>query len=160
MAGVESDPLAGRRRALLPRAALLLVAAAQAEIAAWGLVGPRSFYHGYPGAGHHWVAALGPYNEHLVRDFAGCELGLAVMLTAAAVWFERRLVVAAATAFLAAELPHFAYHLTTTNHLSGGDNAATLTGFVVELALVSAAALRAVQHRPPGGSLSGIPQAP
>jgi hypothetical protein len=55
------------RTALLPRAGLVLVAAAQAEVGIWGLVAPRSFFGNVPGAGHHWVAALGTYNEHLVR---------------------------------------------------------------------------------------------
>ena len=75
---------------------------------------PHSFYASYPGAGHHWVASMGPYDEHLVRDFAAMELGFAVLLACAAIWFERRLVLVAGAAFFAATLPHFAYHLTTT----------------------------------------------
>ena len=66
--------------------------AAQAEIAVWGLIGPRSFFNSFPGAGHRWVVELGTYNEHLVRDYAASELGFAVLLVAAAIYFERRLV--------------------------------------------------------------------
>ncbi len=123
------------------RAGLALVAAAQAEIAVWGLVDPRSFFGSYPGAGHHWVSALGPYNQHLVRDFAAAELGFAVLLAAAAIWFERRLVLVAAAAFLSATIPHFIYHLTTTSSFSTADNVASLGGFVLEMVLVAFAAL-------------------
>src|SRR5205085_1228019 len=96
----------GGRRELGARLGLALVALAQAEIGVWGLLAPHSFYASYPGAGRHWVSALGPYDEHLVRDFAGTELGFAVLLACAAVWFERRLVLVAGAAFLAATLPH------------------------------------------------------
>jgi len=52
---------------VLIRAGLVLVAAAQAEVGIWGLVSPRGFFTGFPGGGHHWVAAIGTYNEHLIR---------------------------------------------------------------------------------------------
>ncbi len=127
------------RRRLTARAALALVAVVQAEIALWGLIAPRSFFTGYPGGGHHWVVSLGPYNQHLVRDYAAAELGFAVLLLACVVWFERRLVLVAGAAFLAATVPHFAYHLTTTSHLGAVDNIGSLGGFVIELALVTGA---------------------
>jgi len=128
---------------MLARGALLLAAAAQAEIGIWGLIAPHSFFATYPGLGHHWVSALGAYNEHLLRDYAAAELGFAVLLVAAAIWFERRLVLVAAVAFLAATLPHLAYHLTTTGNFSSADNLGSLGGFVIELVLVSGAALLA-----------------
>lgn len=131
------------------RAALALVGAAQAEIGLWGIIAPHSFYRDFPGAGHHWVAVLGPYNEHLVRDYAAAELGFAVLLIAGAVWFGRTLVLVAATAFLAATLPHFAYHLTTTGSLSTADNVGSLGSFAVEIVIVVAAAAAAVANRQP-----------
>jgi hypothetical protein len=82
---------------------------------------------------------MGPYDQHLVRDYAAMELGFAVLLVCAVLWFERRLMLAAGAAFMAATLPHFAYHLTTTGMLSTADNVASLGGFVIELALVAAA---------------------
>jgi hypothetical protein len=123
-------------RNLPARAGLALVGAAQAEIGIWGLISPRSLFDRYPGAGHHWISALGPYNEHLVRDFAAAELGFAVLMLAAAAWFGPRLVLAAGVAFLAATIPHFIYHLTTTSSFSTADNVLSLGGFVLELALV------------------------
>jgi hypothetical protein len=129
------------------RIGLLLVAAAQAEVALWGLLAPRSFFDDFPGAGRHWVSALGPYNEHLLRDYAAAELGLAVLLLGAAVWFERRLVLLAGVAFLTGTLPHFAYHLTTTGSFSTLDNVGSLGAFVLELALVAAAIVTVIRQR-------------
>lgn len=127
------------RSVLAARAGLVLVGLAQAEVAVWGLVAPDSFFRSFPGAGHRWVAALGPYNEHLLRDYAATELGLGVLMIGAAVWFSRRVVLLAGAAFLAATVPHFAYHLTTTGSFSAGDDVASLGAFVVEVALVVAA---------------------
>jgi hypothetical protein len=129
------------RRSALPRLGLVLVGAAQVEIGIWGTIAPRSLFDHYPGFGHHWIAMLGTYNEHLLRDYAGAELGFAVLLVAAAIWFERRIVLIAGTAFLAATLPHFAYHLTTTETFKTADNLASLGGFVVEIVVVALAML-------------------
>lgn len=121
------------------RLGLALVAAAQAEIGVWGLASPRGFFDNFPGGGRHWVSALGTYNEHLVRDYAATELGFALLLVAAAIWFERRVVLVAGAAFLAATLPHFVYHLTTTDRFSASDNAASLGAFAIEIVLTIAA---------------------
>ena len=139
------------RSAVLARAALLLVALAQADVGVWGLASPHGFFKGFPGLGRHWVVTLGTYNEHLVRDYAAAELGLAVLLAGAAIFFARQLVLVAGAALLAATLPHFAYHLTTTDSLSTGDNAASLGGFVLEMVLVVVAMLvswRLSERRP------------
>ena len=130
------------------RLALVLIAAAQAAIGLWGLVAPHSFYNDFPGLGHHWVAPLGPYNEHLVRDHAASELGFAALLVATAIWWERRLVLVAGTAFLVATVPHFAYHLTTTDSLSTADNGVSLGLFALEILVVGGAMLSVLSTRP------------
>ncbi len=117
------------------RAGLVLLALPNAVIAAWGLTSPRSFYDSFPGAGRHWVSALPPYNEHLLRDFAAASLAIVVFLVGAAIVLERRTIQIALIAFLAYSVPHFAYHLTTTEHYSSSDNAGSLGGFVVTILL-------------------------
>jgi hypothetical protein len=57
-----------------------------------------------------------PYSEHLFRDFGGATLGLAVVLIAAAVRFDRFLTVVALLAYLAFAVPHLFFHL---GHLEG-----------------------------------------
>ena len=135
----------------LSRALLGLVAAAQAELGVWGEIAPRSFYDKFPGFGRHWVSAIGPYDEHLIRDYASAEVGLAVLLVCAAIWFTRQVVLIAGAAFLAGTLPHFIFHLTTTDKLPSVDNALSLGGFVVEMALVAVAMAVVIreQRRPP-----------
>jgi uncharacterized membrane protein len=85
------------------------------------------------------VSGIGTYNEHLIRDYAASELGLAFLVVAMALWFERRLVLVGGAAFLLATIPHFIYHLTTTGSLSTADNAASLGSFALELVIVAIA---------------------
>jgi hypothetical protein len=146
MSAVGVDRAAGAsRRVLAARALLALVAVGNGEVGIWGIAAPRSFYDSYPGFGRHWVSVLGPYNEHLVRDFTAADLGLAVLLAIAAWWWGRRLVLAAGAAFLAATVPHFAYHLTTTESLRTVDNALSLGAFALEIAVVTVAMVVATQ---------------
>jgi hypothetical protein len=119
------------------RGGLALLAITPAIIGVWGLAAPRSFFDTFPGAGHHWVSALPPYNEHLLRDYASANLGFLVLLGFAAVVLERRLVQGALVAYAAAGIPHLAYHLTTTSSYATGDNVVSL----VSLALLVVAPL-------------------
>jgi hypothetical protein len=140
------------------RAGLVLLALPSAMIAGWALIAPRGFYDSFPGAGRHWVSALPPYNEHLLRDFAAASLAITVFLVGAAIVLERRTIQIALIAFLAYSIPHFAYHLTTTDHYSTGDNVASLGGFAIELILAVALLfltremVRASEAQPPGAS--------
>ncbi|MGJ6962988.1 hypothetical protein ACSDR0_13860 [Streptosporangium sp. G11] len=65
-------------------AGVLAVAAAYQGV--WAAVFPRSFYNDFPAPGLHWVAALGPYNEHLAVDVGALNLALLVL----SVWALRR----------------------------------------------------------------------
>lgn len=58
-------------------AGVLAVAAAYQGV--WAAAFPLSFYRDFPGPGLHWVAALGPYNEHLARDVGALNLALLVL---------------------------------------------------------------------------------
>jgi hypothetical protein len=121
----------------LIRAGLVLLAIPSIVIAAWSLISPHGFYDNFPGAGRHWVSALPPYNEHLLRDFGAASLTIALVLLGAALFMERRLVQVAVVAFFLGTLPHFIYHLTTTDHYSTSDNIWSLGGFIVELAIAA-----------------------
>jgi 4-carboxymuconolactone decarboxylase len=80
-------------------------------IAAWATLAPQSFFDDFPGAGRQWVSALGPYNEHLIRDFGALNLGLGVLLLFAATTLDRRLAQGALIALALYSLPHLGYHL-------------------------------------------------
>ena len=117
------------------RFALIYLAVTIGWLAVWILVAPKGFYDNFPGGSAHWVSALPPYNEHLERDFGAAALGLAVLAALAAIWMERRVIQAAAITLLIAGLPHLAYHLTTTEHYSTGDNVASLIGLALDVLL-------------------------
>jgi hypothetical protein len=141
------------RHSGLIRAVLIYLAVTIGLLAAWILIAPKSFYDNFPTSATHWVSALPPYNEHLLRDFGSVSIGLAVLAALAAFWMEKRIIQAAAIASVAAGVPHLGYHLTTTESLSTANNVASLTGLVlyvvVPLALLYLVGDRVQRRVPP-----------
>ena len=114
---------------------LLLLAATTLNGSLWALPFPRSFYEDFPLSGRDWVSTLGPYDEHLVRDYGALNLALGVLLVAAAVYLERRLAQVALVTWLVFEVPHFVFHLGQTHHFSVGSNLAQLGGLALLIVL-------------------------
>ena len=132
------------------RAGLVYLALTGAYVSVWILLAPKGFYDSFPTGPGRWVSALPPYNEHLERDFGAAGLGLAALAALAAVWMERRLVLATGIAFLCSSLPHLAYHLTTTGSYSTTDNVQSLIGLTLPvLVALSLLALAGRLERPP-----------
>jgi hypothetical protein len=117
------------------RIGLLFVAATPLSGGIWALLFPRAFYEGFPLPGSDWVSTLGPYNEHLVRDYGALNFAMAVLLLAAAILLERRLAQVALIAWLVFEVPHFVFHLGQTHHFSPGSNVAQLGGLALLILL-------------------------
>ncbi|MCZ9346200.1 hypothetical protein NGM37_51670, partial [Streptomyces sp. TRM76130] len=76
------------------RAGLGVLAGTRLAHGLWALL-PELFWN-WP-----WASHLPPYNEHLLRDFGGAGLALAVVLCAAVATMDRRLVLTALVAYLA-----------------------------------------------------------
>jgi hypothetical protein len=112
----------------LLRGGLLFLAVIPLSGGLWALLVPRAFYEDFPLPGRDWVSTLGPYNEHLIRDYGALNLALAVLLVAAAVLLERRLVQVALLTWLVFATPHFVFHLGQTHHFSASSNAEQLGG--------------------------------
>jgi hypothetical protein len=93
------------------RGALVVLAAIQLVLGVWTAFIPESFYNDVPTV--DWTP---PYSEHLFRDFGGATLGNALVIIAAALWLERRLVIVALTSYLVFALPHLIFH---GKHLRG-----------------------------------------
>ena len=93
------------------RYGLIAVAVGQASTGLWALVAPHSFYGDFPAGRGGWVSATGPYNEHMTVDYGALSMALVAVLIAAAIVLERRLVLAAAGAYLVWSVPHFIYHV-------------------------------------------------
>ena len=119
------------------RGGLLLVAATTLGSALWALPFPRSFYDNFPLPGWGWISTLGPYNEHLVRDYGAMNLAMSVLLVSAALSLERRLSQVALLTYLAFAIPHFVFHTTQTHHFSPLHNTLQLgsLGLLVLLAV-------------------------
>jgi hypothetical protein len=117
------------------RIALALLFAQGLIIGTWAAAWPRSFYDDFPGGGRSWVAADGPYNEHLVRDFGDLNLALAVVTLVALVAFTRSVVLAAALGWIVYQTPHLVYHLRHLDLYDTSDKVANVTSLVLALVL-------------------------
>ena len=117
------------------RIALGYLSLVSLEIGVWAQFAPRSFYDHYPGLGRAWVRVDGPYNEHLVRDVGGLNLGLAAVLIIALVTLSRPTIIAASVASLLYGIPHLVYHIANHDGLDTGDVAVSLGGLALFAAL-------------------------
>lgn len=95
---------------LYVRSVLVIFAAFELVLGVWMTFLPASFYE-MPTV--DWTP---PYSEHLFRDLGGMKLGMAIVLTAAAVSFDWLLTRVALLAYLAFSVTHLVFHL---GHLMG-----------------------------------------
>jgi hypothetical protein len=98
------------------RALLAALSLSAAYPGAWATFAPRSFFTTFPGAGHHWTAALPGYNAHLVADVGAFYLAFALLFAWAAARPSRELIVPVSTAFALFSAIHLAWHIA---HLDG-----------------------------------------
>jgi hypothetical protein len=134
------------RRAV--RIALALLFVQGLIVGAWAAAWPRSFYDDFPGGGRAWVAADGPYNEHLVRDFGDLNLALAVVTLVALIASTRVVALAAALGWIVYQAPHLVYHLRHLDLYDTGDRVANVTALVLGLVLPIVVLLGARKLRP------------
>lgn len=114
-----------RDRGRWARVALAILAVSGLNVGLWIQLAPQSFYDEFPGAGHRWVAAFGPYNEHLLRDFGAMNVALGVLAAVAVVRPRRLLVRAAAGAWFLFGVQHLGFHLFHVDMLDGVDRVAS-----------------------------------
>jgi hypothetical protein len=148
----DIEPAVGSdRRVALVRIGCGLLAVSSLIVGVRAAFFPRSFYDQFPGGGHAWVAADGPYNEHLVRDVGQLNLGFAILLAAVALAVglaaHRGTAAAVLTAYLVPATLHFTYHAAHLNLYGTGDAAGNVIS--LGLAVVVPAALLFLLARPP-----------
>jgi hypothetical protein len=132
--------------ATFARIALAVLAFGTIPLAFWATFAPRQFYDDFPGGGRSWVAADGPYNEHLVRDVGALSLALLIVAAFAFVTLSVPLVRATAAAFLANGVLHVGYHLRHLDLYDTADQVASISGLL--LAPIVAAVLLGATIRP------------
>lgn len=134
------------------RVLLALLGTSSLAVGLWAALSGRGFYESFP-AGRGWVAADGPFNGHLLRDFGGLNLALGFVLAAAAVNGGRTLARVASVSALLFAAPHLLYHLANL----GVYDTADAVGNVVSLSLaavVPIVVLAATARRHPGAAAS------
>src|SRR5688500_8455173 len=116
------------------RVALVALAIGNGATGLLARLDPQVFYDDFP-FGRSWVAADGPYNEHLVTDFGAALLAIAA-LCLVAVWRPtRELVIGAAIANIVLGGFHIAYHAGVTDLMSTTDNVLSFTSIGLGIVL-------------------------
>jgi hypothetical protein len=110
-------------RAAWVRTGLFVVGVPAAVTGGWALLAPRSFYDDFPGSGKAWIAAYGPFDEHLVRDVGGLMLAISLATLIAAILMDRRLIAVIVSASLVYDASHLAFHASERGGLSTRDYA-------------------------------------
>jgi hypothetical protein len=128
------------------RAGLVFYLGVELLVGAWAAGWPRSFYDDFPWPGHPWVGPLPAYSEHLLRDFGGMNLAMAVVFGVAAATLDRRLATTALVAYLVFAVPHLVFHL---NHLGpfGTVDAVAQPAALVALAVLPLLLLTLIGHQ-------------
>jgi len=116
------------------RVALVALAIGNGATGLLARLDPQGFYDDFP-FGRGWVAADGPYNEHLVTDFGAALLAIAA-LCLVGVWRPtRELVIGAAVANIVLGGFHIAYHAGVTELMSTTDNVLSFTSIGLGIVL-------------------------
>lgn len=106
------------------RGLLLALGIPQVLVGLQALADSHGWYEGFP-FGRGWVAALPPYNQHLIVDVGALFVGLGVLMVVAGVVLERRLVKTAVAVWLLYAVPHFAFHMTRLDPYGTADAVAS-----------------------------------
>ena len=127
------------------RFALLNLAVPNLLVGLWIRLAPHSFWAHFPGFGHHWVKALGPYDGHTITDYGAALVGLSCGLIGVALFPRARAATILLGAWLVAAIPHLLYHVVATGPLATGDNLVNIA--VLALTVALPAALLVYEHR-------------
>lgn len=115
------------------RVGLVLLGLGQGGAALLALIAPHTFYADFPVKGAHWVSSVGPYNEHLIRDYGASFLAIAVLALFAAWLADRRLTIVTLVVWLIAAVPHAVFHFAHSDSPSGFSGTASLATLAVNV---------------------------
>ena len=129
------------------RIGLVLLGLIGLQVGTWATLAPESFYDDFPGGGRSWVAADGPYNEHLIRDLGALNLALVAVVAVALVTWAPAAIRAAGFAWLVYGLPHLVYHAGHL-HLLAESSDKTLNVIALSLTVACALVVLVLSFRP------------
>jgi hypothetical protein len=121
---------------------------------------PRIFYDDFPLPGNSWVAMLPPYNEHLMRDVGALNLAVAVVVGAAAIWMEQRLVLVSLVSYLVFAVPHTIFHAAHLEHYTAADAIAQTITLLLTVVIPLVLLIPALRLRPTAGTPGTSPGRP
>jgi hypothetical protein len=124
-----------RRSSRVVRICVVVLALQAGVVGVWALFGPEQFFSDFPGFGRAWVGALGPYNEHLVRDVGGLYVGWMVLFSWVAVTLDRVVLKIVMLAWLPFAIAHLIFHLSAAGRLDGSDQVLSITGLAIAVVL-------------------------
>jgi FtsH-binding integral membrane protein len=130
------------------RALLAALSASAAYPGAWATFAPHSFYTTFPGAGHHWTAALPGYNAHLVADVGAFYLAFALLFALAAMRGGREPALTVSLGFALFSALHLGWHVAHLEGLSTTDAVAQTASLAAVLVAALGAAALATRRRP------------
>lgn len=117
------------------RAGLAGLAVPVLVVGGWALLAPHNWYENFPVGDGHWISSLGPYQEHLARDFGSLYVALGLLLAFAAIVLDRLLVQAVLGASLVFQVPHLVFHAANTEPFSAANNVVNLVLLAAGLVL-------------------------
>lgn len=103
-----------------------------AVVGIWAGFFPLSFHNEFPLPGWGWVSRLGPYNEHVVRDYGLSNVALLIITTWAWLRPDEKVYRVVGGGWLAYSVTHFIWHML---HLSAFPTVSRV-GAVVSLSLI------------------------
>jgi hypothetical protein len=153
------NPITANRTEI--RAGALSLAVPFVAVGGWALIAPHNWYENFPVHSAHWIAALGAYQEHLVRDFGSVYLALGLLMGFAGLVLDRLLVQSVLGASLVFQVPHFIFHAANTEPFSTASNAVNLAllglGIVVTVVVLGMSTRQAPQPaREPNAIEGGV----
>ncbi|MBE8475611.1 hypothetical protein IQ210_32105 [Streptomyces sp. 3R004] len=108
---------------------------------AWGYFAPETWYRTFPGIGRGWLERLGPYNEHLMKDYVSMFMAMTVLTVAAWRYVDSdRFVQTAGLSWLTFNVFHLIYHVQHLDMYSTGEKI-TMVSVLSLLTLASAVLL-------------------
>ncbi|MGW0353863.1 hypothetical protein [Nocardia nova] len=137
-----------RRRWLITRISLWLLAINGVVVGLWALLLPEPWFRSFPGFGLNWVGMDGPYNHHLATDVGAFFLGFGAVSLAALYYRDSVVARVAGIGWLVFGIPHLIYHAAhKPEQMSGGNFTLSLIAAVLLPALAAAVVVAAPRER-------------